>query len=482
MSSSTGLISSTPATTSTNIDVASIVSGLLQVDAQPLTTLNNQISSFQSKISALGTVQSALGAFQSASQTLSSTGNLQTYAATSSDPTVFTATASNGATPGSYAISVTQLAQAQTLVTSGQASATASLGSGGGQINLTINGVVRTVAISTGTNAATGSANDSLTGIANAINSAGIGVNATILNDGTTGSPYRLVLTATNSGTANEISQIAVTGEAVGNSVLSNLLSQSSPSSGQLTQTIAAQDASLNITVNGMVIPVSSSSNTVSPASLPGVTLTLNGTSSTGSTQTLTVGSNTNAITTAINTLVTSYNTLQTTISGLNSYNASTKSADLMQGDFGLTLIQSQIRAALDQTVSNAGGYSSLSQIGVVFQKDGSLAINQSVLNQAVSSNPAGVTGLFSTSSSTGLGDVLNTLSSNLLSANGVIANETSSFNNQIKAINQQENALNASLAVEKTTLTLQYSALDAALSSMNTTSSYLTQMLSQLP
>ncbi len=50
--------------TTPTIDVAGIVSSLMAVEQQPITRLNNQISSYQSKISALGTVQSALSSFQ----------------------------------------------------------------------------------------------------------------------------------------------------------------------------------------------------------------------------------------------------------------------------------------------------------------------------------------------------------------------------------------------------------------------------------
>ena len=115
--------------TTPSIDVAGIVSSLMQVEQQPITTLNNQISSYNAKISALGTVQSALASFQTATQGLNNL-TFNSFSATSSNTAALSATASSIAKPGNYSLTVGQLAQAQNLVVAGQASATTAIGSG----------------------------------------------------------------------------------------------------------------------------------------------------------------------------------------------------------------------------------------------------------------------------------------------------------------------------------------------------------------
>ena len=59
------------------------------------------------------------------------------------------------------------------------------------------------------------SSNDTLQGLAGAINDANTGLTATVVNDGTSTQPYRLLLTAKNTGTANAVTitnNLAATG------------------------------------------------------------------------------------------------------------------------------------------------------------------------------------------------------------------------------------------------------------------------------
>ena len=117
--------------------------------------------------------------------------------------------------------------------------------------------------------------------------------------------------------------------------------------------------------------------------------------STTGST-TLTVSQNKSAVTDAINGFVKAYNDLNKTISGLSSYNADTKTGGVLQGDSAVRSIQTQLRRALGTKVEGLdSSLSNLSQIGVSFQKDGSLALDSAKLNNAMSSNFSDISGLF---------------------------------------------------------------------------------------
>ena len=393
--SSSGLIPSGSLTTS-SIDVASIVNQLMTVDSQPMTQLQNQQSGIQSRITALNTVQSAVSTFQSAIQGLTSLSQYQSYNATSSSSAV-SATATASATPGNYSVSVSQLAQAQTIASAGQTSDSSAIGSGatttltfnfgavsGGTLTNGVYSGATFTPSGTSKSVTINSSNDTLSGIASAINAAGIGVTATIVNNGSS-SPYQLVLTGP-SGVSNSM-QIGVSGDAT----LAGLLSYNPAGTQDLTQVTAAQNAQL--TVNG--IALTQSSNTVSNA-IQGVTFNLNGT--TTSAATVSVAQNTTAVTNAVSSLVSAYNALNTSIQGVASYNSTSKTAGPLFGDPMVNNIQTQLNSVLNSSVSGTTTvYDTLASIGVTFQQDGSLALNTAQLNAALSANPSDVASLFAT-------------------------------------------------------------------------------------
>jgi flagellar hook-associated protein 2 len=396
VTSSNSVISAAPVTTN-SIDVSSIVSQLMTVESQPVTLLQKQVASYQTQITAVGTVQGALSSFQTAVQGLTSASQFQALKATSSDPAVGVSAASNAAV-GTYSVGVSALAQAQSLVATGQTSSTAAIG-GGTSTTLTFNfGTISGGTLSSGTySGATftpngnatktvtiNSSNNSLSGIAAAINAANIGVTASIVNDGSA-SPYRLVLTGP-SGASNSM-QISVSGDAT----LSSLLSENPAGTQAMTQTSVAQNAQL--TVNG--IAVTQSSNTVSNV-IQGVTLNLSATTTTPAT--VNVANDSTGITSAINSFVTAYNALNTAIQSVTSFNSATGTGGVLMGDPMVNAIQTQMHAALNNAIGNTTTtYSTLSEIGVTFQKDGSLAVNTTQLNNAISTNSSDIASLFAT-------------------------------------------------------------------------------------
>src|SRR5574340_363771 len=82
--------SATSATTSTSgLDVNTIVSQLMTVERQPIAKLNAKEASYQAKLSAYGSVKGAVASLQSAVQSLNSSSKFQAIRATASDTTVF---------------------------------------------------------------------------------------------------------------------------------------------------------------------------------------------------------------------------------------------------------------------------------------------------------------------------------------------------------------------------------------------------------
>ena len=461
--------------TSTALDVPTLVSQLMTVERRPIDTLNTQITSYQTKISSFGTLSGLVASFQTASSTLGT--SMQKLAATPSDPGVFSATAGSTAVPGTYTVNVSQLAQSQNLIAAGQTSSTAAIGSGtattvtfdfgtisGGTLT---NGVYSGSAFTSngsGTKSITiDSTNNTLEGIRDAINSAAMGVTATIVNDGS-GTPYRLVVTSTSSGVSNSL-KITTSG---GDATIDSLLAYDPAGTQNLTQTQVAQNA--NLTVNG--IAVTSGSNTVSGA-IQGVTLTLKNTTATPSS--LTVARDTTAINAAASGFVDAYNALASQIKSRSAYGTGTTSGGSLAGDGTLRAMQDQLRGIFN-TPASGGTLTSLAQVGIAFQKDGSLLLDSSQLDNALSANFSDVSNLFS--SSTGFATRLEAWGKSTLAPGGLIDTRTQSLNSYIKDRNDEIDRLENRMTALQKKYTTEYTNLNLLLSSMNSTSTYLTQQL----
>lgn len=383
-----------------NLDVNGIISQLIAIERRPVTALDPKEATFQAQLSAYGSVKGAMSSFQSAMSSFASLTKFQAFTATSADPAIVAASAANSAVAGSYSVEVTALAQAQKLIAAGQAGTTAAIG-GGATTTLTFEiGTVSGGTFDSGTGKYTGAAfasngagvktvaidntNNTLAGIRDAINNAKVGVTATLINDGGA-SPYRLVLSGNSTGKANSV-KIAVSGDAT----ISTLLAHDPAATQNLSETTTAQNAALK--VDG--VSVSKASNSVTDV-IPGVTLTLLKTNS-GSPLKVTVAQDTAQITSSVNAFVKAYNDLNKTLSDLSAFNASTKQGAILNGDATVRSLQSQIRSTLSSALTGlTGSFTTLSQIGVSFQKDGILAVDAAKLQSAIDSNPNSIGALF---------------------------------------------------------------------------------------
>lgn len=442
------------------IDVASLVSQLVAVTKAPQESLiSARTQAVTAQISAVGTLKNALATFQSSLSTISTPSAFNTVAASSSDPTAFTATADSSAVLGSYSVDVSQLAQAQQLVSNAFASGSSSV-VGTGTLKLTLGSSSVSVDI-----AASG---DTLAGIAAAINGASgnPGIQASVVT-GTDGA--HLVLTSSLTGSTNAI-QIA---ETDGGSGLAGL-TYSSGSPGNYRVQTAAQDASISISG----VAYTSASNTVTDA-LSGVTLNL--LAATTSTATLSVSTDTSTVESNISAFVTAYNTLQGSLSSLGSYDATTSTAGPMMGDALLSGVQNQVRSTLYSLVDTGSStYNSLASIGITTNPDGTLSVNAATLSSALTSDFAAVSQLFSGTS--GIAGALNTQISANLTAGGPIDSRSKTLIQQESALTQQSTQLDQQMNELTASLTEQYSALNTLLSSLQSTSSYLTQAFASLP
>lgn len=381
------------------LDVNAIVSQLMQVEQRPLTRLDLKEAAYQSKLSAYGSLSSAVSTFQSAMNALTNPSALLATRASSADATVVSATATPGATQASYAIEVSALAQQQKLASAGQSALDTAIGSGvltlrsGTITGGSFDSISGTYAGSTFTDSGNApvtitidSSNNTLAGIRDAINSAGAGVTASIVNDGGA-SPYRLVLTSIASGAASSL-KIAVSGDAA----LATLLAHDPAGTQQLSEKVRAQNAEFK--VDGL--SVSTSGNSVTDV-ISGVTLNL-AKVNTGSPVNLTVSRDTASTQNLVKGFVDAYNTLHKTMSGLSGIDATSKRPGPLQADGTTSIMTSALRSVMTSSLTAAGRFSTLTQVGVSFQRDGTLSLDSAKLQAATAASAAEFAAVFSQS------------------------------------------------------------------------------------
>jgi len=378
-----------------SIDVANIVSQLMTVERQPLTRLDARKAEQQTKLSAYGALSSAVSSFRSALAGLTSTSKLLGMQASVGDSSVLTASAGSSATPGTHSIEVTQLAQGQKLAAAGQVSSDTPLGTGTLTLELgTISG--GTFNATTGTWSGAGfagsgssktitidSTNNTLTGLRDAINAAGAGVTASLINDGSA-APWRLVITSNSTGAAQSL-RIGASGDAS----LQNLLAHDPTGTQNLSEKASAQNATLK--VDG--ITISKASNTVTDV-LDGVTLNLQKTNS-GSPTSLSVTRDTAGAQAQAKNFVDSVNAMLDGLKKMAGYDLDSKTAGALYGDAATSNFRSGLRNILNATIVGAGSITSLSQLGIGFLRDGRLEFKADKFAAALAANAGDVAAAF---------------------------------------------------------------------------------------
>jgi len=459
------------------LDVSGIISKLMEIEQQPLTQLNTKEAKQQAQLSAFGSLKSVLSTFQDSVKALAKPALFNGYKATLADTTAATVSTSSSASAGTHDIEVQSLAQAQKIKSEAFATTDTVIGSG----TLTI-GTFTANAEKTAKTITIDPAKSTLADIRSAINEANAGVTASIVNDG---SGNRLVISSKDSGLANalKISVNDTDGNHTDNAGLSKLAFDASTGGvSNMTETVAARNAVM--VIDG--IPVTKSSNTINDA-LEGVTFNLLK-ANPGTTTTLTVEKDKSNVEAAVNAFVKAYNDLEKTIGNLSRYDAANKQASVLTGDSTMRMIQNRMRAMLGGNQSAAGGINSLSELGISFQKDGTLALDNNKLSAVLNNPDKNIAAFFTTqggddtTSVEGFASRLSELIDGMTRSDGLISSRMDGINSTIKGIGKQREALEFRLESVEKRLRAQFTALDTMIASMNQTSNYLQQQLANLP
>ncbi len=447
------------------LDLTGLLDQLKDAERGKLAPITVQKKDQLAKVSAYGQLQTSLNAFQDSVAKLNDPKLYQSLSAGVRGDGI-TATTTADALPGSYRVEVKNLATTGTLASTGVATRDTALAlNGADRLKLTL-GDGKEVNISIASDSNLDAIRDAINADKNA------GVNATIVYDGSE-EGYRLALSSKTTGVEASISgfafvdsqnpEIAIVG----------------PFSEDTATKKAGEDASL--TVNG--IAISSAKNQIEGA-IQGVTLNLGELSiAEGETATSTVNIERDTLKQreAINGFVKAFNDLKGTLGKLTSFNADTGVAGELLGDNAVRTVESRLRSALTGGVEG-GELSTLSQLGITLQRDGTLKADDAKLSDLVANNPQALSAFFAGAETKGgLAGKLETSIEQMLGSNGVIKGAITGAENQVKSLDTRYARMEKSIESTIARYRSQFSQLDVMVAQMNSMSSYLTQQFDAL-
>jgi len=424
------------------IDVQQFVTLALAGDQANITQLQKQQTALNSQTTALSQITTDFNNLQTAAFALSDPlGALNALTTTSSNSGVVSATASSSALAGTHSVTVSALATTSSYYTNSLA-ATTVLAPGSFSVQVGT-GVAATVTID--------STNNTLAGLAESINTKGIGVQASVISDA---NGSRLALVSSTTGLPGD-------------------LTVSSNTTG-LSFTKAVNGSNASLVVDG--VPISSTSNTVSGA-INGVTLSL-ASAAAGTPVSITTTPDATQATTAVNAFVSSYNTALKDINVQFAVLSDGSGGGPLESDGSLREAQAALLAAVSYSTPGNNGAVNLGSIGVNLNNDGTLTTTASTLSSALASNFSGVQN-FLQATTTGFANNLSKILTNITdSSAGTLGLDAKGISQSSQALSQQISDLQAALTTKRQGLTLLYAQVNVTLQELPLLQSQLTQQL----
>ena len=459
------------------LDVNSIVTQLVALERQPITLLQKQATSVQTKLSIYGQIQSKLSALRDAAAALTQASTWGQTLGSTTDPASVGVTTSSTTRPGRYSVMVTALAAAQSNATiASYASPDAVFGEGTLQIELgTWTGAsFAAKAGATSVSVTIGPGARTLAQVRDAINGAQAGVTASVLSDA---SGARLVLRSAATGAENGF-RVAVTDADGGNGDASGLSALAyDPQAGVTAMTLAQGAANAQATIDNL--PVTSASNTLAGV-IDGITLNL-ARVTTAPVQ-VDAASDQEAIRKKIDAFTTAYNDINSLLATQTKYDEATKTAGQLQGDSAALGIRSQLRRMLGTTTGGSTVFSRLSDIGFDVKTDGSISVNATKLNNGLA-NLAEITKLFSNSdplvpANDGIATQLRRLTDGMLAFDGTVQTHTDGLQSRLELNRDRQDRLEDRVTRIEARLRAQYAALDTQMNQLAGLSSYVQQQI----
>ena len=355
-----------------NLDTGGIIDNLIALQRAPVRLVEAKRTIEEAKLLSFRDLKNRLQNFKSVVTTLNTDARfLSTQGSFSNNNSidnnsVVSLSTSSLATSGTFSLTVNNLARETKLISDGFAAPDTTISEG-------------TFKIVDGSSSATitlDDSNNTVDGLRLAINNSGLNLRASFINDGSDTNPVRLAVSGTKSGLDNAIS-VSFTGT-------------DAPT---FSETQSAENS--NFVLDG--VAVTKSGNVVSDV-IDGTILTLE---SAGS-GTVTLSADTDAIKGKIQAYVDGFNEIVAYLNAELALNSSTGETGVLFANFTVQNLQQTLRESISkQIVGITGDFNYLSQIGIRTASDGTVTIDDGELTDALASNIANISQLFSSSSST---------------------------------------------------------------------------------
>jgi flagellar hook-associated protein 2 len=438
-----------------------IIGQLLELEQRPIDALNGRKASFEEKLAIFQDLNTRTLALRDALRKLDNMNLLGTdqsaeeefrrFAATSSNPTLVTATAASTATPGSLLVEVQQLATQERDISNGYSATTASVGTG-------------TFSIQVGTGPTTDitidSSNESVEGFVAAVNSADAGVTAFVVDDGGAVDPFKIIIVGNDTGADNSLT------------LTDTLAGGESPL--VFTETQAAANAQIVLDPGSAApLTVESSTNTFSEL-IRGLTLQVEKVSTEA--VTIEVEPDPAEVRAAISELVSVYNDVIEIIAEQADVDPNTNRGGPLIGDSTLLGLQQRLATVVASEIGS-GSFTSAIQIGLELNREGLLELDEDELQAALASDFEGVASFFAGVGSFAdqLRDVADTYTDTVDGALVARINGTSrSIDDLAQSISDAEDRLER---IEEG-LVLEFAALERTISGIQEQANFLSQFL----
>lgn len=321
-------------------------------------------------------------------------------------------------------------------------------------------------------------ATDTLATIATKINSAGAGISAAVINDGSGANPFRLSFTANATGTAGRM-----------------IIDAGSLDLGLRTLE-AGQDARVFYGASDPAkgVLVTSSSNTLDNV-ISNVKIDLKGTSTTP--VSLTVASDYTGIKADIDSFISAFNDVISRIDTQSKYDKDSGAKGALLGDSTLLSLRGALFSSIQgESTGVTGRYTRLTQIGIKVGTGGKLTVDETTLRDALNNDPAAVEELFTartaapastdvnadntktTYTQLGVPGILEELSKKYVDTiDGVLTTKNKSLESQISVSNKRITDLDARLAQKRARLEAQFAAMEKSIALLQSQQSALSSI-----
>jgi flagellar hook-associated protein 2 len=423
-------------------DFQNIIERAVAIASLPITLLTNQQTTLTNQSNELSTLDTKFTALQTAIQGISDAMSGASYDTTVSDPSVVSASVSDGAAEGVYSIEVNNIGSYATSLSTNTWDSTAAPAGTTSTYSLVVGGTTYSFS----------PADNSAATVASTINSQyGNLVNATAVNVGSASSPdYRISLQNTTLGATT-------------------LDIQDSSGASLQTQQQGGEEAEYEVNNSGVIVD----SNTRNVSIATGLNLNLLATSS-GPVD-VTVTRSTSALSTALSTFADAYNAAATELD-----NQRGQSGGALQGQS----IVNNLSQALSSisTYTSSDGVGSLSNLGLSLGTNGQITYDATALMAADFGNSAGVAAFLGSASGGGfLEAATNTMTGLEDPTTGLVKTSETNLQSEITSLGTTITDKQNTVADMQTQLTNQMAQADAAIASMEQQYSYLSSMFSAM-